>query len=64
MVLIILHLYLAHFSRNQGKVFCGFRMFKGSNIVQNTLLLFLKNRVQTLNVIYMGFLYAIFMEVF
>lgn len=54
MVLIILHVYFAHFLGIQGKVFLGFGMFRRSNIVQNTVLLFFfKNHVQTLNVIYM-----------
>lgn len=69
MVLIILHVYFAHFAGIQGKIFLGFRMFKRKQYCteHSIVIFFLKNHVQTLNVIYMVvlfFLYAVFMEVF
>jgi hypothetical protein len=56
MVLIRLHVLFAHSSGIQGKVCLGFQMFKRKQYcTENSIVIFFKNHVQTLNVIYKGF---------
>lgn len=57
MILIILHVYFAHFSEIPGKCFLGLECDQGSNIVQSTVLLifFLESCTDLICNLYMVF---------